>query len=767
MSGRRKLGTRFPYRHRRDDPGHLAGAGDGVEEVAADLIDDALERRATDAVLADELLGREEAAQQHRHPAHALGHSLFGDRLAADAQLGDQRVDAVEHPGGLEVRGAGGRRRRCSSGAVQLGGGLDDAPDVDRVHDGGLDLFAAVQPDDDVSAVVQQLAEVRLAARGPGAERHRGDLGEHAGGHVIAEVDLGVDEQVVDAQLGRLAADGRQLLELELDRVHAVLAVQELHHEVVGVAHGEVVVDLAVLHGLDQAALQVPGLAGVPDPEAVGEHEIERRRHGHVVQLAVQYGVRHDRLDRRHRVQHDVVLDHERWVRVAVAVTVGRADDDAAEVREELGDWQKVADLDGRRLRLIERLGIGLPDQQRLAVRDGHLASTDGRHLEEALAGVVARDGGQAPPRDAAFRVYRRYVHVVVVPEVEELHVELIREALDPQVAGHLGVDPLAETDVAHVVALGDQHRGVPHHRADRRVDEADAAGHGVEEELVRAQALDERVLDEAARLGAVVVLCKVRQRAAVEAVGHALVLDRLRAEARGHLLEVDHLALAAGDDHVEHAVVADVGAAARELKRRLGAGHERGHDLLLDELGVVARARVLERARVHAAQHVERLGLGGGHEVALLGGGLGRYDEVRDAHREAGQHEPVADELLRRVEHRGDRLRAERVVGRVHEAERGLGEDALGQHAALDHAALDAHEVDVGVVARVVGVAVAADHSHVGGRRQHRRQHFATGPGAADRGPGVRRAAAGRAWRRQRRARRHAEQLVAAREVE
>ena len=87
--------------------------------------------------------------------------------------------------------------------------------------------------------------------------------------------------------------------------------------------------------------------------------------------------------------------------------------------------------------------------------------------------------------------------------------------------------------------------------RADRRVDEADSPRHGVEEELVRRQALEERVLDKAPADGAVVVLGKVRQGSVVEAVGDALAVDGLLAETGDHLHEVQGLALGAALDHV------------------------------------------------------------------------------------------------------------------------------------------------------------------------------------------------------------------------
>eukprot|EP00962_Isochrysis_galbana_P015945 scaffold4556_cov114-Isochrysis_galbana.AAC.11 len=91
--------------------------------------------------------------------------------------------------------------------------------------------------------------------------------------------------------------------------------------------------------------------------------------------------------------------------------------------------------------------------------------------------------------------------------------------------------------------------------RLDGRVDQALAAAHGVEEELLRREAAQVRVLDEAARFGPIVVLCEVGERAVEEAVRDALALDVLLPDARNHLRDVDEETLGAGGDHVLHVV--------------------------------------------------------------------------------------------------------------------------------------------------------------------------------------------------------------------
>ena len=87
-------------------------------------------------------------------------------------------------------------------------------------------------------------------------------------------------------------------------------------------------------------------------------------------------------------------------------------------------------------------------------------------------------------------------------------------------------------------------------------IDETLAATHGVEEELLRGEATEVRVLHKAAALGAVVVLVEVRQSPEPEAVRDALALDVLLPHAGGHLRDVDEGSLRTGVDHPLDAVV-------------------------------------------------------------------------------------------------------------------------------------------------------------------------------------------------------------------
>ena len=62
------------------------------------------------------------------------------------------------------------------------------------------------------------------------------------------------------AQLGLMEPNVGDLLILERDGIHAVLAVEELEHLPLRVAHCAVVLDRDVLHGLDEPALDVTRL---------------------------------------------------------------------------------------------------------------------------------------------------------------------------------------------------------------------------------------------------------------------------------------------------------------------------------------------------------------------------------------------------------------------------------------------------------------------------------------------------------------------------
>lgn len=184
----------------------------------------------------------------------------------------------------------------------------------------------------------------------------------------------------------------------------------------------------------------------------------------------------------------------------------------------------------------------------------------------------------------------------------------------------------------------------------DGRVDESLSPGHGVEKELLRGEAAEVRVLDEAARLGRVVVLGEVRQRAELEPERHALALDDLLPDTGRHLGDVDEGALGAGNDHLLDVVV---------LLERLLGGPSGRVTRRVERLVDLGLERLADR---HARLGLELVELGG--EDDLRDGALGRLDEVSDrlhralvgdrvadTDREAVVEQPKVDDLLHAAE--------------------------------------------------------------------------------------------------------------------
>ena len=81
-------------------------------------------------------------------------------------------------------------------------------------------------------------------------------------------------------------------------------------------------------------------------------------------------------------------------------------------------------------------------------------------------------------------------------------------------------------------------------------------ARHGVEEEFRWSQATNERVLDEATSLGAVIVLLEVGEGAILEAIRDALALNVLLPNTRNHLRNIDGTTLGSSTNHRRHAVL-------------------------------------------------------------------------------------------------------------------------------------------------------------------------------------------------------------------
>ena len=87
--------------------------------------------------------------------------------------------------------------------------------------------------------------------------------------------------------------------------------------------------------------------------------------------------------------------------------------------------------------------------------------------------------------------------------------------------------------------------------RLDGRVNDADAARHGVKDVLLRRNAREKTVGNKAARRGAVVVARVKRQRAPVHVQGRAFPLDLRLPQTPTDLRNVEHVALGLGFDYV------------------------------------------------------------------------------------------------------------------------------------------------------------------------------------------------------------------------
>eukprot|EP00958_Prasinococcus_capsulatus_P026051 scaffold4543_cov350-Prasinococcus_capsulatus_cf.AAC.1 len=215
--------------------------------------------------------------------------------------------------------------------------------------------------------------------------------------------------------------------------------------------------------------------------------------------------------------------------------------------------------------------------------------------------------------------------------------------------------------------------------RLHRRVDQALAAAHGVEEELLRGQPPQVRVLHEAARLGPEVVLGEVRQRAVQEPERDALALHVLLAHARDHLRDVDEGTLAARGHHLLHVV----GLAQRGLRRvaRLVARLvEHLVDPVLEGLLVGAAGLLLQRALLRLLDEVLHLLLGLADDVVDVEHGVVVRHRVTDADAGAVVQQPVVHQRLDLVDHRARRRGAVLQPGGVDQAA------LLGAHRVLAH---------------------------------------------------------------------------------
>ena len=226
--------------------------------------------------------------------------------------------------------------------------------------------------------------------------------------------------------------------------------------------------------------------------------------------------------------------------------------------------------------------------------------------------------------------------------------------------------------------------------RLDGRVDEPLTAGHRVEVELVRLQALDVPARRHPTRGLAVVVQHEVRQCAAAETEGDAAARDVLLAHEDGDLANVKIAAFAAGLNHYLEAVRA-AHVAQRLLGRLLAALVQRAVHIRLErlqkahacfacELAVVGRCADLLDGLARLVQYVVHL---------LERAGI--RDGVLHAHREGKAVVKVGRNTLHAVDELRHLIRAALVEDDVDEGAGGRADDAFcdrphQQLPALDH---------------------------------------------------------------------------------
>ena len=524
--------------------------------------------------------------------------------------------------------------------------------------------------------------------------------------HAARHVRLGRDSRVVEGVEGHLGgglADGlcRQRAD-HLARADAVLqeALLDLAQQPLEGSLRQVVLGEHALRGECRANEREEVERRVPlrlDREAVGAlddlelgqqlaHLLDNLLGGERARLALVHLVVHLRqLDQARQVDADGWLGLALWE--GAVPRVRERDPVVFELLELLA--QQLLGL-GITLDLLGQPGA----QPRLAVgpllvpaivRRGHVVLK--HRLEGTLFGADVRQLG---------RLERDGVHAVLT--VEELEHLAARVAHGAIVLDHHILHRLDEAAL-DVAGLGGLHSGI---------DQTLAATHRVEEKLLRGEAAQVRVLDEATRLRAVVVLCEVRQRPVEEAVGDALTLDVLLPDAGDHLRNVDERALRAGDDHVLDVV----GFAERLLRagaRRVTRLVEHLVDDLLEGLEHRVAGLALEFARLGALDdrlHLLLGGVDGGDDVVHR---LGVGDRVANANREGPIDDPVVDDALVAAKERPCAARAKLVVGDVDDAAGGGAERLLVEHprevlATVDD---DARVADGEFVVLVVWVAV------------------------------------------------------------
>ena len=104
----------------------------------------------------------------------------------------------------------------------------------------------------------------------------------------------------------------------------------------------------------------------------------------------------------------------------------------------------------------------------------------------------------------------------------------------------HMRINPLTNLHTPCYTTLKNNNLSISRNRFYSRINKTLTTRHRVEEELRRRQSSDERVLNEPARLCAVIVLLKMRESAVLKAIRDTLALNVLLANTRNHLRDVN-----------------------------------------------------------------------------------------------------------------------------------------------------------------------------------------------------------------------------------
>mmetsp|Transcript_15235 Transcript_15235/g.35011 ORF Transcript_15235/g.35011 Transcript_15235/m.35011 type:complete len:818 (+) Transcript_15235:946-3399(+) len=243
---------------------HLSRLNTVLQEAVLDLTKEPIECLRREAVLAEHSLGCERRAKQRKEVVRRVLLRLDGKRIVAldHFELADQLTHLTNDCERRECRRV---RRVGLEGALGVG---DEPGDVDGQRWVSLAFGEGAQPHvRELFAVHEQLLKLGCdlgLARGVASQLFGG--GSRQPHSAVGALAVAPIVQLVESVLERLlqlvdvCADVSDLLVLQRDRVHAVLAIEELQHLALRVAHCTVVLDGDVLHRLDEAALDVPRL---------------------------------------------------------------------------------------------------------------------------------------------------------------------------------------------------------------------------------------------------------------------------------------------------------------------------------------------------------------------------------------------------------------------------------------------------------------------------------------------------------------------------